>query len=192
MQRARENPRTERGDPKGGRTLLVLALWFSAGFGGIAAPRSEYEVKAAMLYNFARFVDWPPQFLPEPPAPLVLGVLGPDPFGPILESTLRGVTVNGRPIEVRRFATLAELKICHILFISADAKSLPLVFETLEKSGVLTVGDTEKFARHGGVIGFTLNENKVHFEINLDAAERAGLKISSKLLKLATVTRNGG
>ncbi len=175
------------------RAGVALLVFLSTGAYAAAEPRSEYEVKAAMLYNFARFVDWPQQALGQPSEPLVLGVLGPDPFGGILDDTLRGVTVNGRPIVVRRFAGVADLKVCHILFISSsEVKSLPLVAQVFEKSAVLTVSDIDRFATRGGMIGFTLDGNKVRFEINLDAAEKAGLKISSKLLKLATVTRNGG
>lgn len=175
------------------RTLLLAWLLCFCCLQAAEAPRSEYEVKAAMLYNFARFVEWPAQVLGSASDPLVVGVLGLDPFGAILDNTLKGVTVNGRHMVVRRFASVAELKVCHILFVSSsETKSLPAVTQMFERSAVLTVGDMERFARQGGMIGFILDGKKVRFEINLDAAESAGLKISSKLLQLATVTRNGG
>ncbi len=176
--------------------LLFTALVFALA-GGVPSGQSqpptapEYQIKAAYLYNFAKFVEWPSP-AGELPDPIVVGVLGKDPFGPVLEETLLGKSVNGRPFVVRRFASLKALKPCQILFISSSEKgSLTEIFKGVENQGVLTVGETERFARLGGIINFTLEENKVHFEINLDAATRSGLKISSQLLKLGRVMRGG-
>jgi hypothetical protein len=159
-----------------------------------AQPSSslEYEIKAAMLYNFAKFVEWPPAARTDAQAPIVVGVLGQDPFGAVLDDTMRDKSVYGRSILVRRFRTLADLDPCHVLFISrSERKRVPEILRSLQKSSVLTVSDAERFAGLGGIIGFTLRGNRIRFEINNDAARRAGLKISSKLLRLAKV-RPGG
>jgi hypothetical protein len=158
---------------------------------------SEYEVKAAFLYNFAKFVEWPADTYPDPNAPIRLCVLGEDPFGRILDHAVLDKTVNGRRLMILRSRQVQELRDCHILFISAsEKKRLPEIFAALQGSNVLSVGDTEQFAELGGAIQFTLQDNRVRLTINLDAAERARLKISSKLLSLARVVhedaRRGG
>jgi len=160
--------------------FLLLAGGLSAQTAGL-----EYQVKAAMLYNFAKFVEWPE----DDRGPLVVGVLGKDPFGGVLEETLRDKTVHGRPIVVRKYHTLGELGASHILFIArSEKKFVPEILEPLHKLGVLTVADIDQFAQSGGAIGFTIDGGRIRFEINLEAARRAGLEISSKLLRLATVT----
>ena len=169
------------------RALCAWATALAAIGAGAPAPRDtlEYEVKAAMLYNFAKFVEWPG----EGREPLVIGVLGKDPFGPVLDEVVRDKTVHGRPLVVRRFHQLAELGACHILFIArSESRLIPEVLEPLHKAGVLTVADIDQFAKSGGVIGFTMDNGRIRFEINLGAARRAGLRISSRLLGLALVT----
>jgi hypothetical protein len=158
---------------------------------------SEYEVKAAFLYNFAKFVEWPADTHSNPSAPIRLCVLGEDPFGRILDRAVQDKSINGHELTILRSRQAQELRACHILFISAsEKKHLPEIFAALQGSSVLSVGDTEQFAELGGTIQFTLQDNRVRFTINLDAAERARLKISSKLLSLARVvhddTRRGG
>ena len=155
-----------------------------------AAPRAseyteptEYQVKAAFLYNFAKFVEWPD---PRGRAPFVIGVLGDDPFGDVLEQTVTGKTVKSREFAVRRLADAAEAPRVDILFIASSEKSrLPEVLGRLRGSSVLTVGDTDNFVGRGGMVGFRTNGNVVRFDINLRAATRAGLRISSQLLRLA-------
>jgi len=152
----------------------------------------EYHVKAAFLYNFAKFVEWPPETMPSGNAPLVLGVVGEDPFGQVLEETIKGKTVNDRELVIRRFTRIQDVSSCHILFISSsERKRLPEIIAALRWSSVLTVSDMERFAQRGGIISLTMENNKVRFEVNLDSAERAGLKISSKLLALAKIVRDG-
>lgn len=152
----------------------------------------EYHVKAAFLYNFAKFVEWPPETMPSGSAPLVLGVVGEDPFGQVLEETIKGKTVNGQELVIRRFTRIQGASGCHILFISSsERKRLAEIIDGLRGSSVLTVSDMERFAQRGGIISFTMENNKVRFEVNLDSAERAGLKISSKLLTLAKIVRDG-
>lgn len=176
-----------------------------AALAAIAAPASpappaasEYEVKAEFLHRFAQFVTWPPEaFAPAegaPPAaddaPLTIGVLGSDPFGAVLDAAVAEARVGGRRFAVRRFKTLAELQPCHILFVAASEEPrLPAVLERLRETPTLTVGESRRFARRGGVIGFVLVENRLRFEISATAAERARLKVSSQLLRLAAAVR---
>ncbi|MBI3698472.1 MAG: YfiR family protein [Acidobacteria bacterium] len=153
-------------------------------------PVLEYQVKAAYLYNFAKFVEWPADKLGDDAGPILVGVFGKDPFGSLLDSTLKEKTVRGHRLEVRRVSGPVELKQCHIVFISEpERRRLAEILESLGKANVLTVSEKRQFADDGGMINFVTEENKVHLEINLHAAERAGIRISSQLLKLARVVR---
>jgi YfiR/HmsC-like len=153
---------------------------------------SEYQLKAAFLYNFTKFVDWPPQPGDNREKPFAICVIGDDPFRGGLESIVEGKSVNGRVLAVRHIKRVEEAQGCRIAFISASEKArLWLILNALRGSGVLTVGDTEGFAEMGGVINFILVDNRVHFEINLDAAKVQGLNISSRLLRLAQIVRAG-
>ncbi len=148
----------------------------------------EYQVKAAYLYNFAKFVDWPADKLLDGSGPILVGVLGKDPFGSLLDSTLKGKTVRGHSLEVRRVSGLAELKQCHIVFIpEPERRRLAEILQSLGNESVLTVSEMRQFADDGGMINFFTDENKVRLEINVEATERAGIRISSQLLKLARV-----
>ncbi len=148
---------------------------------------SEYRVKAAFLFNFAKFVDWPEDAFSAPDAPIIFGILGDDPFGEALD-IIKGKTINGRKVVTNRFKDANEIKTCHVLFIgSSEKKNAPSILRTLKPLRILLVGDMENFARQGGVINFIIVNNKVGFEINVDAAKRSGLKISSKLLSLAKI-----
>jgi hypothetical protein len=170
------------GRPRRGLAALVLAL----GAGAALAAAPEYQVKAAFLYNFAKFVEWPPGVLARH-ASMNVCVLGEDPFGPLLNRTVEGKQVHDRPIRVARVADLADLSRCHVLFIStSERRELSRLLPAIAGLSILTVGETESFVQEGGMIGFTAGENRVRFEINNEAAERAGLHISSQLLKLAT------
>jgi hypothetical protein len=152
---------------------------------------SEYEIKAAFLYNFAKFVEWPPEASPGANDPLAICIVGEDPFGDILDELIKGKTISGRALVVRRLKPAGDLKGCQVAFISSSEREhLRSVLESLKGGGVLTVGDTEGFAAIGGVINFTMQDNKVHFDVNVDAAERARLKISSKLLSVARIVKD--
>ena len=167
------------------RLVIVLAGML---LNAQAQASGEYAVKAAFLYNFARFVEWPGDALGN--GPLLVGVVGDDPFGSSIDQTVAGKNVNGHPIAVRRLRWGQNLRQCHILFISSsEAKRLPQILESLRGASVLTVGDIEHFDRQGGVVRFLIEDGKVRFEINVDAADQAGLKISSKLLALAKIVR---
>lgn len=154
--------------------------------GSLDGPENEYLVKAAFLFNFAKFVTWPKSAFADESAPLVIGVLGPDPFGAILEKTLEGKRIEKRPIEIRRFATAAEARRCHILFVSPSlGEDLEDAIKEIASAPVLTVGDTDGFARKGGIIQLFVEAKKLKFDASAEAAKRAGLSLSSQLLKLA-------
>lgn len=176
------------------RAGRVVATAILVGVLAVAAPlataevpaATEYEVKAAFLYNFARFVEWPAVALPEAASPIVICILGDDPFGEHIELVTRAKRVNGHPLLVKRFPRTNDLTSCHILFICASEEArLAAVLAALDDLTVLTVGEAPSFTQVGGMIRFLLKDNKVRFEINAHAAERVGLHISSKLLKLA-------
>lgn len=146
----------------------------------------EYQVKAAFLMNFAKFVEWPQQAFADSAAPIIIGVIGVDPFGNDLDSLVVNQKIRRRNLIIKRFNRLADLQFCHILFISASEMiRLEKIVAKTASMHVLTVGEMDNFIQEGGIINLLNRENKVRFEINLDAAEHAGLKISSRLLKLA-------
>ena len=145
----------------------------------------EYLIKAAILFNFAKFASWPDTAFNNPTAPLRVCVLGEDPFGAALDS-LQGKRVRSRPIETARNVNLEEARQCHILFVSASEESrLPAIIQYVAKLPILTVADINRFANSGGIIALKEVDNRSRIEVNLSAAERAGLKLSSKLLRLA-------
>ena len=165
---------------------LGLALLLPADAGAQASQPSEYQVKAAFLFNFAKFVEWPPETFAGETSPLVIGILGDNPFGTDLERTVAGKLINNRPITIRSFPTAAEAANCHILFISSsEKKRLPDIIQSLHGTAVLTVGETDQFIASGGMVNFVQEASKIRFQINDDAAKAARLKISSKLLTLA-------
>jgi hypothetical protein len=175
-------------------TLLVLVLLIPTLGGRAQDAPSEYQVKAAYLFNFLKFVEWPENTFVDPLAPMVIGVVGDDPFGSALPQVVIGKTVQGRDVVIRIYRAGEDLRGAHILFIgSSERKKLPAIFSSLRGSGVLTVGDMEGFLDSGGMIQFVAEDNRVRFAINVDAARRAKLKMSSKLLSLAkTVEGKGG
>jgi len=156
----------------------------------VAAEHSAYEIESAMLYNFTKFVEWPDKALGESGVSVVIGVLGEDGLVPVLAAALGNKTVYGHPIVVRRLVSSAEAKSCTVLFVGAsDRKEIARVVQAVGTSPVLTIGGIVQFSRLGGIIAFIREGGRIRFEINLDAAERAGLQVSSKLLRLAAVWR---
>jgi hypothetical protein len=146
-------------------------------------------VKAAYLYNFGRFVEWP-NALTANSGSFTVCVLGQDPFGPALDATLAGETIAGKKVVAKRISTPQESGNCQILFLSgAEAGRLNKIVEDLDKVAVLTVSDMPQFAQRGGMIQFVLEGNRVRFEVNLTATQHAGLTLSSDLLKVATAVR---
>lgn len=147
---------------------------------------TEYQVKAAFLFNFAKFVQWPARVIPADHSPIIIGVLGDNPFHGDLTRTIEKKMVDDHPLEMRELHSLAEAAGCHILFISAsEAPRLAEILRGLQGKSVLTVGDMDRFADGGGMIQFVLRDSRVRFQINNQAAVQAGLKISAKLLALA-------
>ena len=188
-----ERDRSRPGSPRGISAALVVLTFCCAGAVQESASAPEYRIKAAFLYNFALYTEWPATAFESPESPIVLGVAGDDPFGQELDAAVRGKTVRGRAVEVRRYASATDVTSCHVLFISsAETKNLLNLFQRVGKSPMLTVGETEDFSSAGGVIRFYVEQNKVRFEVNPDAAARAHIKISSKLLQLAKVVRDPG
>ncbi len=152
----------------------------------------EYLIKAAFLYNFAKFVEWPETQDVENDlrSSVILGILGNDPFGKAIE-TIQGKTVKGKKLRVKHFSRVEDLESCHMLFIcSSERQGLIHVLNRVNGSNVLTVGDMHRFAQLGGMVNLVKEGNKIKFEINVNAVRKAGLKISSKLLKLARIVEN--
>jgi hypothetical protein len=171
---------------------LIILLLVVEGSPSPAQAPSEYAVKAAFLVKFIHYVEWPADGRSER-APFVVGVLGTDPFGNVLDEMLAEKQVNGRKIVARRFKRLEDAATgSSILFISSSEwPDLTEILRTMDRHPVLTVGEIDHFASRGGVIGFRLEGNKVRFDINAERADRAGLKVSSQLLKLARIVRTG-
>ena len=153
---------------------------------------TEYQVKAVYLFNFARFVAWPGRIAAAGREPFNVCVLGQDPFGPSLDATVSGETIDGVHVAVKRISQPPEAMSCRVLFISSSEEArLKEILAVLDKTSVLTVSDMPQFTQHGGMIQFVTEANRVRFEVNLTSAERTGLTLSSQLLKVAIgVKRN--
>ena len=150
----------------------------------------EYQVKAAFLFNFAKFVEWPSEAFSDSNAPLVITVFGEDPFNGSLEA-VKGKLVNNRKLTIRRVRDIQDIGKCNVLFVGPSAKKeLARILEALQGQSVLTVGEDGGFTQCGGIINFVKEDNRVRFEVNVSAAERAGLKISSRLLALARIVKS--
>ena len=162
--------------------MLAAALVQGLAHGAERDSALEYRVKAAFLYNFAKFVAWPVQDT----GPIVLGVLGQDPFGAILDQTVDQKTINGRPVVVRRFSKVPLAKECDIVFVGTSEKArFAEILPKLASLGILTVGERHGFLQAAGMVEFVVEDNNVHFEINPEAVRHAGIHISSNLLKLS-------
>lgn len=169
---------------------LLLALLPPCVWGQSTGP-TEYQVKAAYLYNFSRFVEWPNSTFEKSESAFVIGVLGEDPFGTMLDSLVQGESVQGRRLVIRRLASREEAVKCQILFVSdSEEGRLSEILKELAGKSILTVSDIRSFTRLGGAIRFTVEGNRVRFEINVAAAQRARLSVSSQLLKLARIVES--
>lgn len=156
-----------------------------------AEGAQEYQVKAAMVVNMSKYIEWPAEAFPRTGAPLQICSVGRGPFAAALEQ-YQGKTVLGHPLSLRRLATGDEPSECNVLVVSGiEKRYLAGVLDQARRRGVLTVGDIPDFARFGGIIGLVENEGRVRFEINLKAAQQSRVKISSQLLKLAKLIREG-
>lgn len=190
--------RTKQVWPRGRMIAEILALLACA---YLATPSnayaqdapSEYQVKAAYLFNFIKFVQWPESAFQDPLAPIVIGIVGEDPFGEALPQVVVGKTVQGRDLVIRKYHAAENLQGCHILFISASEKKwLSYLLAKLRGSSIVTVSDLDRFVESGGMIQFVIENGRVRFAINVGASNRARVKVSAKLLSLArTVTEAG-
>jgi hypothetical protein len=153
-------------------------------------PAFEHEVKASFVYTVAKFVDWPPEAFEGPDTPLVFAILGDDPIEEPLLRTVQGKSVGGHPVHVIKLKDEADPEHCHVLFVGrSEADHVDEVLAKRRDSSVLTVGEFDRFAQRGGVLRIILEQNMVRFEVNVDAASRAHLQISSKILKLGRIVR---
>lgn len=151
-------------------------------------PALEYQVKAAFIYNFTRFISWPSSAFNSPTAPFVIGIVGNDPFGSYLEDIIAQEKVDGHPIIVQRYRDIKDINNCQILYISVgDNNKIKEIISGVAHKNVLTVGDADKFVNWGGAINFFKDDNKLRVQINKAAAKAAGVEISSKLLKISKI-----
>lgn len=169
------------------RGFAACGLLFCAGATGAlwaAEATLEYKVKAAFLLNFTKFIDWPPGAFSAPDEPFAICILGSDPFGKALDDIVEGESVGDHKLTVRRITDVPQPKTCQMLFIGPGEKEASRTLEAVGP-GVLTVGEGDTFTREGGAIGFVVDRRRVRFDINVSAAGRAGLKLSSRLLSVA-------
>jgi len=156
-----------------------------------ASPPGEYQLKAAFLFNFAKFIDWPSSSFTDSRSDFSICILGSDPFGPAMDQMLQGKTIADRHVAVERTHEIAGTRHCQVVFVSPSEKPhIREILDGLRGTAALIVGDTDGFAAAGGAIQFAIEDNRVRFLINTDATERAGLKVSSKLLSLARVVHD--
>lgn len=173
-------------------TVLVALLHAPLPTAAAAPPRqaSEYDLKAAFLYNFTRFVEWPPDSFAAPDSPLRICVLGPDPFGDTLDEVVRGERADGRELAVQRLRHGAEAADCQLLFLSHQQDPSVLATVPAVRQGrVLTVGESDEFLRAGGLLRFDLRGGRIRLQVNAAALDRTRLRVSSKLLRLADRVR---
>ena len=176
--------------------ILLVGAWLNA---QNAPGSSEYLIKAGFIYNFANLVQWPSSSFAQPDSPIVIVILGEDHFGTTLDRALEGKKVNARPFVIKRARSVSELqrtlgpqKECQILYVStSEMPHLSEAIQVLRGAPVLTIGETPGFARSGGIINLILEDNKVRFEVNVQAAKDADLNISSRLLALARIIPEG-
>jgi hypothetical protein len=189
-----QSPAAFKSHARRGNWTHVLLL---AGLLSFAAPAAqavesaaarENQIKAAFLFNFAQFVEWPKAAFQQPGDPLVIAILGPDPFGPVMDTFVRGENVQGHPLRVERHLRIADIKTCHILYVNEpDEAKLAEILSQLKGRNILTVSDAGRFAEQGGMIHLVKENNKMRFRVNLAAATEAKLTVSSKLLKAGEI-----
>lgn len=175
--------------------LISLTLFFPVVKAGPPDPApisAEYQLKAVFLFNFAQFVEWPPRAFAKSNAPLIIAVLGDDPFGTYLDDLVRGEKVGERPLIVRRYPHGDEPADCHIIFICrSESRDLEKILAQLQGRSVLTVSDVDSFTRQGGMVRFVTENGKIRLRINVEAAKACDLTISSKILRPGTIASPG-
>lgn len=178
---------------------FLAAVWLlAAGFGFVSAARAEapgeYDLKAVLLFNLTRFVEWPEQAFAKPDAPFIIGILGQDSYGKTLDGVVRTESYGRHKIQVVRFRTIEAVRDCHILFISANEQpNLRRIFRELAGRPILSVGEFDGFATDGGMVCLYPGPGgTIRLRINLGAARAGGLAISGKLLRMAEIKNTGG
>jgi YfiR/HmsC-like len=167
-------------------SLILTLLLVFPGKLPANSTAEEYSLKAAFLFHFAQFVEWPEASFKDATSPLIYCTIGEDPFHGSLDAALSGKAIGARSFRVLHFKQPQDIQGCHVLFLAAVQKKMnAAIVASVQQSPVLTVGESEHFAQENGVIGFVLEDNKIRFEINLETAQKANLKISSRLLALA-------
>ena len=178
---------------RGRAAFFIFGLWLVLFCLGLNVARGqtvshEYPLKAVFLFNFAQFIDWPTNAFDKPDSPLVIGVLGDDPFGTVLDDAVRDEIVNGRKFVVERYRRVEDIKTCHILFISqSETRRLDKIMAGLKGKPVLTVSDIDGSAYRGVCVRFITENNKIRLRINTDSLKEANLTMSSKLLRVAEI-----
>ena len=175
-------------------TRILLAIFFlistSPLLGAQEEVNNEYELKMAFLYNFAQFVEWPADAFRDSAAPFTICVAGDNPFLGRIEESIRRRTVNGHAVELRSLNVDGDPHSCQMIFVRATEKRETLrVLASSKGSAILTVGEADGFAERGGIINLTREENRLRFEVNINAAAQTRLKFSSKLLALAKIVK---
>lgn len=168
--------------------LFTLLLPPEARTQSTVAPSREYQLKAVFLFNFALFTEWPAAAFPEAKSPLVIGVLGDDPFGGYLDGLIKDEQAHDRPLIVQRYRRAEDIEKCHVLFVaSSEAVQVSSLLSALKGRSILTVSDLADFTNHGGMVRFLTETGKIRLHINLEAAKAAGLTLSSKVLRPAVI-----
>lgn len=166
--------------------LLVLPMGLLAATP--AAPPNEYALKSVFLYNFCHFIDWPDSAFTSPSEPLIIGIVGEDPFGPSLQEAIAGETYHNRPIVIEHYHGPKDIKHCHLLFVGRTENSrVEAILAAVNSKSVVTVGETEDFLEHGGMIALPADRNRVRLRIKPSAMRAANLNVSSKLLRVADI-----
>jgi hypothetical protein len=173
------------------KVCCLVLLYITAGTGLLwsqSSFASEYQVKAVFLFNFTHFIEWPERAFDNSYSTFIIGIIGDDPFGPYLTAAVEGERLGTHIIRVERFKSVSEIKKCHILYVgSKDPVEIKNILSSAAGKSILTVGDTPNFVRWGGMIRFYTEQNRIRLNINNTLARQAGLRISSKLLRVADV-----
>lgn len=170
--------------------LIAWMCFITMGLLAQSQRPSEAQVQPAYIYNFGKFVKWPAMAPANQSGAFIICVIGQDPFGIVLESTLAGELLGGRPVVVKRIPKAQDAAACHVLFVSSEQdKNLPEILAAVDQTSVLTVSDMPNFSKRGGMIQFVLNGDRVRFEINLESALNSHLVLPSELLKVASSVR---
>jgi YfiR/HmsC-like len=168
--------------------VAALGLIASPAGGAAHLEPSEYGLKSVFLYQFCRFMEWPDSAFSSPNDPLIIGVVGEDPFGPLLKEAVQGETYHGRPIRIEHYRSARDIKRCHILFVSrSDIDQMSEITSMIAGKSVVTVGETDGFLDRGGMIALTADRNRVRLRVNASTLRAAKVDVSSKLLRVAEI-----